>query len=69
MKNWRLISLLNVEVKLISKVLSSRIKNILTNLILSNQNVYVINRFISESGRLMYDILEMKDILIMESYL
>ena len=69
MKNWRLISLLNVEVKLISKVLSSRIKNLLTNLILSNQNVYVINRFISESGRLMYDILEMKDILIMESYL
>ena len=69
MKNWRLISLLNVEVKLISKVLSSRIKNLLTNLILSNQNVYVINRFISESGRLMYDILEMKDILIMESCL
>ena len=49
-KNWRPISLLNVDVKLISKVLSNRIKNLLRNLISTNKNAYVTNRFISEGG-------------------
>ena len=47
-KNWRPISLLNVDVKLVSKVLSNRIKNLLRNLISTNKNAYVTNRFISE---------------------
>ena len=68
-KNWRPVFLLNVDVKLISKVLSNRIKNLLPNLILNNQNAYVANRFISEGGRLISDILEMTDILNMEGYL
>ena len=37
-KNWRLPSLLNVDVKLISKVLSNQIKNLLSNLTSSNQS-------------------------------
>ena len=49
-KNWK--PILNVNVKLISKVLSNQFKNVLPSLILSNQNTYVINRFISEGGRL-----------------
>ena len=49
-KNWRPISLLNVDVKLVSKVLSNRIKNLLRNLISTNKNAYVTNRFISEGG-------------------
>ena len=68
-KNWRPISILNVDVELISKVLSNRIKNLLQNLISSNQNAYVTNRFISEGGRLISDILEMTNILNMEGYL
>ena len=68
-KNWRPISLLNVNVKLISKVSSNRTKNLQPNLISNNQNAYVANRFISEAGRIISDILEMIDILSMDGYL
>ena len=57
-KNWRLISLLNTDMKIISKVLSTRIKGVLPYLISSNQAAYVKNRFISESGRLISGISE-----------
>ena len=62
-------SLLNVNVKLISKVLSNQIKNLLPNLISINQNVCLTNRFISEGGRIISDISEMTDTLNMEDYL
>ena len=39
------------------------------DLISTNQNTYVTNRFASEGGRLISDILEITDILNMESYL
>ena len=39
------------------------------NLILSNQKVYVINRFVNESGALISDILEITDVLKLERYL
>ena len=61
--------MLNVDVKLISKVLSNQIKNLLSNLFSNNLNAYVANRFISEGGRLISDILEMTGILNMEDYL
>ena len=46
-KNWRTVFLLNVDFKLISNILSNRIKNLLPNLISSNQDAHVINRFIT----------------------
>ena len=39
------------------------------NLISTDQNAYVTNRFISEGGRLISDILEMTDILKMKVFL
>ena len=51
-----------------SKVLLNRIKNLLPYLISTNENAYVTNRFISEGGRLISDILEMIDILNMEGH-
>ena len=48
-KNWRPISLLNRDMKIISKILSTRMKNVLLFLISSNQMAHVKNRFISES--------------------
>ena len=55
--------------KIISKVLSTRIKNVLPCLISSNQTAYVKNRFISEGGRVISDILEIPSSLALESSL
>ena len=60
-KNWRPISLLNVDSKLISKSLANRLQDVMPNLVRENQNAYVNNRFINEGGRLISDILEIKD--------
>ena len=49
-RDKRPIYLLNADVKLISKVLSNRINNLLPNLISNNQNAYVANRFISKGA-------------------
>ena len=68
-KNWRPISLLNVDTKLISKVLSERIKNVLPSIISENQTAYVKNRFISEGGRLIDDLLEFCDTFKKEGFL
>ena len=68
-KNWRPISLLNVDYKIISKALASRLKKIIPNLISSQQTAYVENRFIGESGRLIADITEITDILNKEGFL
>ena len=68
-KNWRPISLLNTDMKIISKVLSKRIKGVSPYLISSNQTAYVKNRFISESGRVISDILELTKTLALEGFL
>ena len=67
-KNWRSISLFNTDMKIIRKVLSTRIKNIFPFVISSNQTVYVKNRFISESGRVILDILEISNSLGLEGF-
>ena len=66
-KNWRPISLLNVDMKLISKALASRLKSVF--IVNENQVPYVSNRFISESGRLISDVLEITDSLDIEGIL
>ena len=68
-KNWRPISLLNVDTKLISKVLSERIKNVLPSIISENQTAYVKNRFISEGRRLIDDLSEFCDTFKKEGFL
>ena len=62
-KNWQPISLLNVDMKLISKVLASHLKSVISTIENENQVAYVNNRFISESGRLISDILEITNSL------
>ena len=60
---------MNIDAKLISKVLTERLKNVLPTLISSNQTAYVKNRFIGEGGRLISDILEIADTLQKSGYL
>ena len=50
-KNWRPVSLLNVDLKIISKALSEKLKEVLPDLISSQQRAYVKNRQIGQSGR------------------
>jgi hypothetical protein len=59
--NWRPISLLNVDTKILSKTLANRMRQVLDKLISSNQTAYIKNRFIGEAGRLLSDILETTD--------
>ena len=68
-KNWRPMSLLNADMKIISKVLSTIINNVLPFLISSSQTAYAKNRFISESGRMILDILEISHLLALEGFL
>ena len=68
-KNWRPISLLNVDTKIISKAFASRLKEVLPSIIGSEQTAYVKNRFIGEGGRLISDILEVTDTLNIEGFL
>ena len=69
-KNWRPISLLNVDdSKLISKSLANRLQDVMPNLVSENQSAYVNNRFISKSGKLISDILEITDSLQVDDLL
>ena len=63
-KNWRPISLLNVDTKIISKVFAEKLKETLPSLISPHQTAYVKNRCINESGKLISDIIEVSDHLV-----
>ena len=62
-QNWRTISLLKIDVKIISKALSKRLKNVLPSLVSDNQSAYVDGRFTSEGRRLIADVLQTTDML------
>ena len=68
-KNWRSISLLQTDVRLIPKVLAKRTKKFSSSLISPNQAAYLENRFISERDQLISDILEVINILKIKGFL
>ena len=59
-KNWRPISLINVDAKIASKVLALRTQEVLasSSIIIYDQTAYVRGRYIGESIRLVSDILD-----------
>ena len=58
LENWRPISLVNVDAKIMSKVLATRIKNVLPNIIHHNQSGFVEDRYIGETVRSIFDLMD-----------
>ena len=67
--NWKPISLLSFDWKMISKSLVSRVKKVLSNLIYAGQTGYINERFTGENGRLIVDVNEVCDIQKINGYL
>ena len=57
-KNWRPILLINVDAKIISKVLAKRLEKVLPKIINSNQNDFVKGRSIFDAIRSIDDIVD-----------
>ena len=60
-KNWRPISLMNVDAKIVSKALTIKVKKIVHKLVYTDQTAYVKGRLIGESVGLIEDLLEYAD--------
>ena len=58
LENWRRISLVNVDAKIMTKEIASKIKNVLPYIIYHNQTGYVKDRFIGETIPSIFDIME-----------
>ena len=61
MKNWRPLSLLNVDFKIVAKALANRIKPLIKTLIHEDQCGFVPGRYIGENIRTIWDIMEYLD--------
>ena len=57
LKNWRPITLLNTDYKILAKVLGTRLRNVLPDLIHSDQVAYLENRYIGQNIRIIDDVL------------
>ena len=57
LKDWRPISLLNVDFKIISAAMASRLKRVIHHLVSPYQSAYIKGRFIGENTRLVYDLI------------
>ena len=68
-KNWRPISSLNVNIKILSKALAKKLKEVLPCLTSAQQTAYIQNKNIGENGRLITDIIEIANIRQMEGFL
>lgn len=68
-KKWRPISFLNVNYKIIWKFFSARLKKVLSLLIFSRETAYVGNSCISESEKLISDLLDVIEQLKTKDYL
>lgn len=61
LKNWRPITLLNVDYKLIAKLIATRMKKQLHNIINSDQSGFISDRYIGENINRILNIIEMAD--------
>ena len=57
-KNWRPVSLINVDINIASRALAVRMKTVIHSLISDDQTIYVKGRYIGESVRPTDDLLK-----------
>ena len=58
LKNWRPLSLLNTDYKILTKLLAERLQKVLPNIISEDQAGYIKGRFIGENVRTILDIID-----------
>ena len=58
LNNWRPITLLNVDYKIIARVLAYRLQKVIAKVVSSDQNGYIKNRFIGFSIRQIQDVID-----------
>lgn len=68
-ENWRPISLLNTDYKIIALVLAKRLKFILNNIIDECQSGFIHQRHISNNIRLIFDLLDYSDLISTDSFI
>jgi hypothetical protein len=56
LKDWRPISLLNTDYKIIAKILANRLKSVLPNIINDDQTGYIKDRYIGQNIRILEDV-------------
>ena len=61
-RNWRPITLLNVDYKIISKILAERLRKVLPTIINTDQKGFVKGRNILDGNRLLQDIIDYTEI-------
>lgn len=58
---WRPISLLNIDMKIVSSIHTNRLKNVLTHIISDTQKSFMKDRLIGENTRLLYDLMHHRE--------
>ena len=61
LENWHPISLVNVDAKIMSKVIATRLKNVLPQIIHHNQTGFVKDCYIGETVRSIFDIMDLAE--------
>ena len=67
--NWRPVSLLNTDYKILTKLLAVRLQKVIPTIINSDQVGYIKNRYIGENVRILSDILLYTDLEDLEAYI
>ena len=61
LKNWRPISLLNVDYKIMAKCIASRLKLVLTKIISENQCGFIKGRYIGDNIRSLLEVIDLAE--------
>ncbi len=62
LKNWRPLTLLNTDYKILTKLLAARLQKVIAKLIKKDQTGYIKGRYIGENIRTLYDMVEISSI-------